>query len=167
MDYQLVAQGYIVKSKRLCCAWQVPLGHRFRHVLSEEEHFSPQRMVQQLQAKGVTVRAAMNNYIVSRDNLSIQICKMEVHGRGLLGTYLCSKASSAHAGGAAHGPDQHLEVLRARRDRRAEHLAPEGAALPRLAKFGFPMSTCMHGKSCSNQEATLAAAAVAAAGLAA
>ena len=41
----------------LRCAWQVPLGHRFRHVLSEEEHFSPQKMVEQLRAKGVTVRA--------------------------------------------------------------------------------------------------------------
>ena len=39
------------------CATQVPLGQRFRQVLTDEEHFSPQVLVQHLkEAKGVQVR---------------------------------------------------------------------------------------------------------------
>jgi hypothetical protein len=37
-------------------ATQVPLGQRYRQVLSEAEHFSPWSMVQQLQEKGTEVR---------------------------------------------------------------------------------------------------------------
>ena len=36
---------------------QVPLGRRFSPVLTEEQHFSPERLVQQLAAKGAEVSA--------------------------------------------------------------------------------------------------------------
>ncbi len=35
---------------------QVPLGRKFRHVLTEDQHFSPEKLIQDMQAKGSEVR---------------------------------------------------------------------------------------------------------------
>ena len=39
---------------------QVPLGRRFGGVLTEQQHFSPQKLIQQLRAKGLEVRPALH-----------------------------------------------------------------------------------------------------------
>ena len=74
---------------------QVPLGLRFRQVLSEAEHFSPWSMVQQLQEKGTQVRSQ------HEDHLLFIICA---------GVWPTAQVGAA-AGGHDHRPDKHLAVL--------------------------------------------------------
>ena len=64
-------------------AWQVPLGQRFRHVLTEHEHFSPQSMVQQLQVKGAQVRVDSSLPVCCTVNVHPSDCLLLYSGLGI------------------------------------------------------------------------------------